>query len=278
MTAMLLAILRYLNANGRPPVNWFFVSTCDEELGGAGAKHLMDSGFRCDGIVVGEPTELIAIDRHKGAIRMKVDLHGRAGHSAYPESGTNAIHAAADFIGHLRNAVDGSSTSSRFEPGTGPPTLSVGTICGGDQVNRIPDFVTMEIDLRIPPGFPDSAADHWIAAASDATRTAFPDIQIAAEKTQRYPAFQLPAESPFRRLTGILSADSDCAPVRYATNAGFFAEAGLPCIIFGPGSVAHAHTADESIDLASVEKACEQLAAMMRGLGTLIPSAGQGML
>ena len=46
---------------------------------------------------------------------------------------------------------------------------------------------------------------------------------------------------------------------RYGTNACVYAAAGLPCVVFGPGSIAQAHTADEWISLGEVEKAAEIL-------------------
>ena len=43
------------------------------------------------------------------------------------------------------------------------------------------------------------------------------------------------------------------------------AAAGVPSVVFGPGSIAQAHTADEWIDLAEVGTAAEILAALVRG-------------
>jgi acetylornithine deacetylase len=52
---------------------------------------------------------------------------------------------------------------------------------------------------------------------------------------------------------------------RYGTNAGVFMAAGLPSVVFGPGSITQAHTADEWIDLDEVERAAEILAALVAG-------------
>ena len=55
-------------------------------------------------------------------------------------------------------------------------------------------------------------------------------------------------------------------PARYATDAGFFAAAGIPCVVFGPGDIAQAHTADEWIELAQVERAATLLGEVMAGV------------
>ena len=44
--------------------------------------------------------------------------------------------------------------------------------------------------------------------------------------------------------------------VAYGTEAGQFQEAGNPCVVCGPGSIAQAHKPNEFIDLGEV-RACE---------------------
>ena len=262
MTAMLLAILRHLAVRGRPPVAWYFISTCDEELGGMGARKLMASGFRCDGMVVGEPTALVPVDRHKGALRFQINVCGRAAHSAYPEQGANAIHAAASLIRDLEGMVAG-LCRDEFTPEPGQPTFSTGTIQGGDQVNRIPDAASFEIDLRLPPGCPSGKIAETLEAARTKVTRERPGICVEWIETQNYPSFVLPADRPFRDLLAPIrgSGGGGFGAVRYATNAGFFP--GIDCVVFGPGSVAQAHTADEWIELAEIETAADRLLAFI---------------
>ena len=262
MTAMLLALLRHLATRGRPPVTWYFVSTCDEELGGTGARKLMASGFRCDGMVVGEPTALVPVDRHKGALRFRIMVRGRAAHSAYPEQGANAIHAAASLIRDLEEMVAG-LRRDEFAPEPGQPTLSIGTIRGGHQVNRIPEAVDLEMDLRLPPGCPSGKVVGTLEAVITKVTRERPGICVEMVETQNYPAFVLPAGSPFRDLLAPISGPGGggFGAARYATNAGFFP--GIACVVFGPGSVAQAHTADEWIGLAEVETAADRLLAFI---------------
>jgi acetylornithine deacetylase/succinyl-diaminopimelate desuccinylase-like protein len=263
MTAMLLAILRHLERHERPPCDILFLSTCDEELGGLGAQRMAADGLRCDGMIIGEPTNLLPIDRHKGATRFRLTIHGRAAHSAYPEQGANAIHAAAHFIRSLEDSVTERAGASNW-PEPGPPTASVGVIHGGDQVNRVPDRAVLEIDFRIPPGLEPAVAERLIASAADSARTKIPGLTTQIETTQSYPAFRLDPKSPFRQKLTPFSPHFETA--RYATNAGFFARANLPCVVFGPGSPSEAHTADESISLADVEQGAALLERFLEGL------------
>lgn len=266
MTAMLLALFRHLQRHGTPACDLLFLSTCDEELGGFGARCLMEEGLRCDGMIIGEPTNLQLIDRHKGAMRFRLTVRGKAAHSAYPEFGCNAIHAAARFIRTLEDSVAAQAASTEW-PEPGPPTVSVGVIRGGDQVNRVPDETVLEIDFRVPPGWLPAAVEAILNEAADAVRNAVSGAELAIETTQNYPAFHLAADSPFRgKLEPLVCGPDAWQSARYATNAGFFASGNIPCLVFGPGSPSDAHTANESIELAELDTAVERLEAFLEGL------------
>lgn len=266
MTSMLLALLRHLRDHGRPPSTWLFVSTCDEELGALGARHLLNGGFRCDGMVVGEPTLLQPVDGHKGVVRHCVKVAGIAAHSCEPEQGANAVHAASDFILAVERAVAGIAGMRYAERG-GPPTFSAGVIRGGSQVNLVPDDARIQTDFRLPAGMSSAEAEKVLTASAAEVALRRDGIRFDFDAVQNYPAFSLPEESAFRRVIAHLAQGGWRRPVAYATNAGFFSQAGIPCVVFGPGDIAQAHTSDEWIALDQVEQA-----AVM--LGRVIATAG----
>ncbi len=264
MTAMILAILHHLGHHGLPPTDLLFISTCDEELGGLGARALIADGFRCDGLIVGEPTELVPLQAHKGAARFRVKVRGRAAHSAYPELGSNAVHAASALVCEIDEVFRKLAAQDSW-PEPGPPTVSVGTFHGGEQVNRIPDLVTLELDTRIPLGWDAAAVPALLGNCVDRVSATCRDIRIEMEQTQFYPPFRLEPESPFRtKMAPLARRGQGPSTARYATNAGFFASAETPCTVFGPGSSSHAHTADESIDLSEVAEGIEILGRFIR--------------
>jgi len=45
--------------------------------------------------------------------------------------------------------------------------------------------------------------------------------------------------------------------VPYGTNAATISRAGVPAVVFGPGSIAQAHTTDEFITIAALERGAE---------------------
>lgn len=255
MAAMLLALLEAKKTGNRLPATWYFIATCDEELGAIGARHLVESGFRCDGIVVGEPTGLAVLRAHKGAVRYRLHLRGRAAHSAYPAEGVHALHAAGAFMSELE-AANAAARLKHADHPLGPPAYSVGTLRGGDQVNRIPGEAQMEIDCRLLPEQSIKSIACDLEAILARVASLRPGLSYELEETQSYLGFTYSQKSPFHPFVEALATGgAGYCDARYTTNAGFYAAAGIPTIVFGPGSISQAHTADEWIDLEEAERA-----------------------
>lgn len=260
MAAMLIAIRRTLTTHGRPPATLHFASTCKEESGCEGARALLASGFRASMAVVGEPTRLAIVRAHKGAWRCRIATSGLAAHSSDPNRGINAIYRMRPVLETLERHYP-PAFARQPDPLLGAPTMSVGTIRGGMAVNMVPDRCEIEVDWRIVPGQTGEAllAD---------LRARLPEADI--EPCESYPPFHEPDDSPVlalaqRACTQALGRPAPLGAVPWATNAGFFREAGIPCVIFGPGSIAQAHTAAECVDLRQVEQAADVFEQMLAG-------------
>ncbi|KAL5603962.1 hypothetical protein FOVSG1_006712 [Fusarium oxysporum f. sp. vasinfectum] len=62
-----------------------------EETGGPGIRNANDLGLSWESVIFGEPTELKLARGHKGGLGFTITAKGKAGHSGYPETGSNAI-------------------------------------------------------------------------------------------------------------------------------------------------------------------------------------------
>jgi len=283
MAAMLVALDR-LRASPLPRrATVVFSATVNEEFGFSGARALArlwgdsptvpaDVAARqlCGGrpvtAVIAEPTGLDLVMQHKGAVRWRIRVRGRACHSAFPEQGSNAIYPAGRVIVAIE-ALAAELLARYPEHPCGPPTLNLGTIRGGAGVNLVPDLAVLEVERRVLPGeSPVVARDEVIARIAAACESA-----------------TVEHDSPFLESAGLADASADQTAAawieslasavraagghgrrtaaRYGTNASVFAEAGVPSVVFGPGSIAQAHTADEWIELAQVDAAATALAA-----------------
>ncbi len=215
---------------------------------------------RPDCAVVAEPTELQVVVAHKGVMRWRCSTRGRAAHSAMPSAGENAIYRMARALAAIEKYARDIVGTLATHPLCGPATLNVGTIAGGLSVNTVPDHCTIEIDRRIVPGEEhQTARQHLI---DHLQREAGLDFTLEHEAPFLL-ALSL-ADEHNRPLAERLAAAASglvepCRPVGvpYGTDAAAFAAAGVPTVVFGPGSIAQAHTADEWIALDQVEKAAE---------------------
>ncbi|MDA0815997.1 MAG: M20/M25/M40 family metallo-hydrolase [Planctomycetota bacterium] len=274
MAAMLVALER-LRHEPRRGVRIVFAATVNEEFGFSGAKAVArlwqvpcESCSSADrpaaellagrplAAVVAEPTELNLVATHKGAVRWRLVAHGRACHSAFPEDGANAIYPAARAALAMERLAAELGSRSPDHP-CGPPTLSIGTIHGGIGVNLVPDRVVLEIDRRLLPGESAEAARQEVI---DAVATAVgPEASAAIEHEPPFLSSDgLPKEVDGRTAAMLAAAATRCGhktrvlAARYGTNASIYAAADVPSVVFGPGSIAQAHTVDEWIELDQV--------------------------
>jgi len=271
MAAMLGAIARL--AKERPAGMPTIVMACtvNEEYGFSGASRLAESlgggpgemiPRRPDAAVIAEPTDMDVVVAHKGVVRWRCHARGRAGHSAQPEAGDNAIYKMARVLSAIeryQKEIVGTLGSHRL---CGPATMSVGTIRGGISVNTIPAQCTIEIDRRLPPGeAPQAARQHLIDHLADDADFGFP-----LEHDPPYMQGLALSDEENKPLADRLAAVATqvvggCRQVGvpYATDAAFISAAGIPTVVFGPGSIEQAHTEDEWLPLDQLEQAAEIL-------------------
>jgi acetylornithine deacetylase ArgE len=270
MAAILATIARLAHRRAGPLPTIIVACTADEECGFRGATRLAEllTGAaneiiprRPDAAIVFEPTGLNLVVAHKGVIRWRVRARGRAAHSACPQSGENAIYRMARVVTAIEQyaAALGRGPSHAL---CGPATVSVGTIHGGAGVNTVPDQCTIEIDYRSLPGEePDAArqrlAEHLTPLASSASWLEHerPYMQGGALSDAHNGPLAERLSAVARRIAG--GCRRTAAP--YCTNASCYAAAGVPTVVFGPGLLDQAHTADEWIAVDQLRQATEIL-------------------
>jgi acetylornithine deacetylase len=232
------------------------------------AKELLQKvlavGFQL--VVVAEPTNLHLVTQHKGAVRWRIKVCGRSCHSSHPEKGVNAIYSASRVALLLESLASDLSLRETSHP-CGGPTLSVGTIHGGVGVNLVPDSVVLEVDRRLVPGEDPLTARrevmNYISENCPAVIIEHEKPFLASAGLSSEGVGSAEAAARLRKAVTDTGIDAIEAVARYGTNACVYAEAGLPCVVFGPGSIAQAHTADEWVNLGEVEKAAEILRTLV---------------
>ena len=164
----------------------------------------------------------------------------------------------ANLITVLQEYADSLAVTVKAHPLCGSASLSVGKISGGTSVNIVPDECVIEVDRRVAPG--EDAAGIVVGIREFlAARLDF-DFEFDA------PWIECPALTDANNtdlaktvLKHVAAVDGPHAAVGvpYGTHASPTCAAGVPSIVFGPGSIQQAHTKDEYIDIAQLEKAAE---------------------
>ena len=226
----------------------WFAGLMGEEAGQDGAKALA-AKEKFDFVVVGEPTDLEVVFKHKVDVTARIIATGRAAHSSCPERGENAITKLAAGLLSLEKALS-AYFAKISDPVLGHPTFSIGTIRGGTKFNIVPDHAEAVIDLRL---LPSQWKDGDAREVFEVMRSACPGLTV--EKIAGSEALDTDPSHPL--IAKLVEVGGKPAGAAWFCDAAIFSAAGTPAVAVGPGSIAQAHTEDEFIEVAALEHGVE---------------------
>ena len=261
LAAMLTAIAE-LKRSGSSPIDVLLAATMDEEFGYRGVSAVVGRGERFAAAIVGEPTDLDLVIAHKGSARFRVTTRGRACHSSMPAA-DNAILRMADVLQFVRREIE-PAAAARTHPRVGQATFCVSLISGGTAVNTVPATCTITVDRRTLPGEEPRAV--WEEYRRQLEALAPGQITVH-EPMLDFALDTDPAEPIVQTLAAAVRAAGLPAEIRgvnYGTDASKLARAGVPVVVFGPGSIAEAHSAGEYVELSQVDAAVAILIETIR--------------
>ncbi|MEZ5313171.1 MAG: M20 family metallopeptidase [Thermoanaerobaculia bacterium] len=245
----------------------------DEEMESLGTEQLVETSFRAEGAVVGEPTGNRIALGHKGLEWLEVHFQGRSAHGGTPDQGVNAISAAGEFVAMVERELK-PRLAARRHPILGPPTLNFGAIRGGDQPSTVAAGCVLALDRRTVPG------ENFQSIVGDLT-----DLLLRVERNypglhtvvQRVPggmgnllhvALVTPPESPLataaqaaRRLASGEAGEFTTFPA-WTDGALLSGYSGIPTIVLGPGDLSLAHSPRESVPVGEILEAARIYAAL----------------
>lgn len=233
--AALIAAARSSDA----PVAMLF--TTDEEAGDARCARWFAAEPRgYEAVIVSEPTENRAVIAHRGVGTARIAFHGDAGHSS-GESRHSANHDLVRWATRALAFAEGRAKSG-FDV-----RLNLGRIEGGDKPNVIAARAEVRFGVRPPPGtsprevlealfeLAPADADHFVNFIGEPLPTRMHQRDAAQRIVERW---------------GVPLGES----VDFWTEAAIFSSV-VPAVVYGPGSIKQAHSADEFVSLNSLEQA-----------------------
>jgi succinyl-diaminopimelate desuccinylase len=253
MAAVALARSR-VSLSGRLVVN----EVADEETAGeAGAKFVVENGHvRPSFVIVGEQTLNRVCLGEKGSAGVEIEVAGRTAHGALPWEGANAVEGMARVVAALQTELWprlAQRTHRHFHHSSG----SVNLISGGVKNNVVPDRCLVFVDRRLVPGEDPNESTAEIEAVAQAALDGIPGLTVEVRPNwMARRASLIDEDSPL--VGSMLAANralglpTELTGFSMASDGRFFADAGYPTIIYGPGDPRLAHVPDEWVGVDEV--------------------------
>ncbi len=232
----------------------------DEELHDLGVKQYIASPdfVKADFAVISEPSNLDLCIAHRGVVRYILSIFGKSCHAGVPHKGINAISNASLAIETLKPLME--KISKQTHEVLPPSTLTPTTIHGGEKDNIVPGKIDIQIDRRTLPGETIDFCQSQIVEIMENIKNKNKEFEYeikpyvhvnpgyVAKNSEIVNIFSNTFYKTFRKDV-IIKDFSGC------NDQNFFIDAGVPTVVFGPGSLDIAHTVNEYVPLNDLEKA-----------------------
>ena len=204
-----------------------------------------------DAAILGEPTGGVVEAGCQGTMRLDVTLRGARAHTARPWMGRNAIHrmgrllAVVDAYEERRPVLDGCEYRE---------ALQAVRVEGGVAGNVVPDVATVTLNHRFAPDRSAAEAEASVRALLDDVLEDGDELVLVEVAEGAHPGLSNPL------LRALI--DRHGLEVRAKlgwTDVARFAALGVPACNLGPGEATLAHTAQERVERASLERARQAL-------------------
>jgi acetylornithine deacetylase len=275
--AAILAAVRALVASGaadRLDGELLVALVPGEEDGGQGTLAAIRAGVTGDMAIITEPSNLDIVVAHAGAITFRLTVPGRAAHASQRREGVSALDNLFTVLRALE-ADETARNAAETDPlmtvlGLPYPTI-VGIVAGGEWASTVLDRVVCDgrYGVRLGQTPADAAAD--LRVAIDAANAGDPFLSEHPATVEivggQFGSGRVPSDHPLpvglaRAAEAVNGRRPELLGEPYGADMRLFINEGeTPCVIFGPGDVKVAHSADEHVPLDEVETCARVLAA-----------------
>ena len=250
--------------------------TYDEETGGEiGPAWLLSQGLSKPDYAISAGFAHGITIAHNGCLHLEVEVLGRSGHAARPETGVDALEAATAIMAGLYALRKTFAAKRSATPGIAHPTLVIGLVSGGINTNVVPDRVRFRLDRRILPEEDAAEAERALTAHLRELAAAWPGIRLNVRRILLAKPFTpLPGQEKLvtairKHAERILGEKIEAHGVPLYTDARHYSAAGIPTVLYGAGprtlEEANGHMADENLKLDDLYKATEIVALALLG-------------
>lgn len=271
--ALLMAIESIIASEIKLKGDVIFQSVIEEESGGAGTLATVLRGYRADGAIIPEPTNMKIFPKQQGSMWFRITVKGRAAHGGTRYEGVSAIEKAVIVIQRLQQLEKDRNkqiTDPLFEKIPIPIPINIGKINSGGWPSSVPDLAMIEGRMGVAP-------EETIVAAQQEMEACLRELNEQKEWFQENPLQiewfggrwlpgNLNSDHPLMKTLSesfveIKGNDPIIEASPWGTDGGILSTIGdTPVVVFGPGITATAHDANEHIVLEEMFEASEIIA------------------
>ncbi len=245
--------------------------TYDEEFGGLlGPGFLLREKLTKPDYVIAAGFSYNIVTAHNACLQLEITVHGKSGHGAMPETGHDALQAAAKILNAIYGQLPELKKIKSKVPGIDSPTMLVGRIDGGTNTNVVPGKVVMKMDRRMIPEEDPVAVEAQVRKLIEDAVQGEPGIRIDIKRLLLSHALRpLPAGAQLvaklqKNAKDVLGEDIPAVGTPLYADARLYGEHGIPAVLYGAGprSVpeSNAKKADEKLLLEDLRKATKIVA------------------
>ncbi|MBV9968574.1 MAG: M20/M25/M40 family metallo-hydrolase [Xanthobacteraceae bacterium] len=249
--------------------------TYDEEVGGnLGPRWILENNLSKPDYAIAAGFSYNVVNAHNGCLHLETAVTGKQAHAAQPDSGRDALEAAAAILATLYKFRPRLARRKSKTAGITAPTLNVGTIAGGIATNVVPDRVALRIDRRIIPEENRAEAENELHNLIASAVKPFRGIKVEtktllyAEPLSPRPGWERLADALRRHASRILRTRIGVKGVPLYTDARHYAARDIPIVLYGAGPrtilEANAHNANENLRLDDLRAATKIVALAVR--------------
>jgi succinyl-diaminopimelate desuccinylase len=232
----------------------------DEETGGRRGSSFLAAqkrlGINGIGMLTPEPTSGVVWNANRGALTIRVTVHGREAHVGLQHQGRNAFEQAIRVVTRLQalaRRVARRRTRFRVTPDAARRSIVLigGRVEAGSNFNVVPGRCEFTVDRRLNPEEDYEEERRALFAVFDAARRDGVKLDLEVLQEGR-PSGAAEATPLGQALSSHVRAVTGKAP-RFELCPGlleirFYAEQGLPAYAYGPGLLSISHGPKEFVD------------------------------
>ncbi|SEM81252.1 4-acetamidobutyryl-CoA deacetylase [Mesobacillus persicus] len=280
--SLLLALEAIIKSGVTLKGDVIFQSVIEEESGGAGTLSTVLRGYKADGAIIPEPTNLKFFPKQQGSMWFRIKIRGKQAHGGTRYEGVSAIEKAELILKEIRELEikrNSRITDPLFSEIPIPIPINVGKISSGDWPSSVPDIALIEGRMGVAPDESMENAKQEMEQAIEKVASLDPWLKENQPVVEWFGARWLPGDIEVEHdlvtvLTESFTEIKRARPVieasPWATDGGILNKiGGVPVVVFGPGVTKMAHDANEYIELNDVYEVAEIIAvAIMKWCGT----------